>query len=212
MNITVNDLSLEISGVKILHQISFQIPDKSFTCMIGSNGAGKSTLIKAITREITGYSGSISEIKENELSYLPQKLIAPAFITVFEVVHTGFYGVEMSKKEKVIATNKLLEQCGIEHVKDGTFSDVSAGEQQKTWLAFALAQSKDLIIMDEPLSSVDPPSRESFYEILRKISNNGKTLIVVTHDLDMAIKYSDKIICLNKGNKVFEGKPSAFPK
>lgn len=212
MNISVKDLSLEITGVEILHQISFQIPDKSFTCMIGSNGAGKSTLVKAIAREITSYSGFITEIKENEVSYLPQKLIAPAFITVFEVVNTGFYGVEMSKKEKVIATNRLLEQCGIEHVKERIFSDVSAGEQQKAWLAFALAQSKDLIIMDEPLSSVDLSSRESFYDLLRKISNNGKTLIVVTHDLDMAIKYSDKIICLNKGNKIFEGEPSAFPK
>ena len=210
MNITVENLSLKISGVVILNHISFQIPDQSFTCVIGPNGSGKSTLVRAIAGDVAGYSGFISKISVNELSYLPQNLAIPPFLNVFEVVQTGFYGHTKTKKEIEVATIELLVRCGIYHVCDRSFADVSAGEQQRTWLAFALAQSKDLVIMDEPLSSVDLSARQTFYQLLRDLSGNGKTLVVVTHDIDMAVRYSHRIICLDEGHKAFEGEPWLF--
>ncbi len=210
MNIVVKALSLEISGREILHQISIEIPDHSFTCLIGRNGSGKSTLLRAIAGDITEYSGMISEVKTDELSYLPQRLTPPPFLSVFETVHTGFYSTNIDKQEKLSAVNELLEQCGIYHVRNKNFSDISTGEQQRAWLAFALAQSKDLVLMDEPLSSIDLGSREHFYRLLREASRQGKTCFVVTHDVDMAVRYSDSIVLIEDGKKIFQGDPSSF--
>ena len=210
MNIIVESLSVNVSGVVILQDVSFQIPDQSFTCVIGPNGSGKSTLVKVLAGDLSEYSGFISKIDSDGLSYLPQSLPVPPFLDVFEVVQTGFYGQNLNNKEKQVATVELLIRCGIDHVRERKFAEVSAGEQQRAWLAFALAQSKDLVIMDEPLSSVDLSSRRAFYELLRSMSGDGKTLVIVTHDIDMAMRYSHRIICLDGGSKVFEGEPFLF--
>lgn len=210
MNITVQNLSIAISGVVILDDVSFQIPDQSFTCLIGPNGSGKSTLVRALAGDLDEYSGVISKVKVNELSYLPQNLAVPPFLSVSEVVQTGFYGHSLSNKDKQLATAELLVRCGVDNISGLRFADASAGEQQRAWLAFSLAQSKDLVIMDEPLSSVDLASRKAFYQLLRGMSGNGKTLVIVTHDVDMAMNYSHRIICLDGGHKVFEGDPSLF--
>ena len=90
------------------------------------------------------------------------------------------------------------------------FSDISAGEKQRAWLAFAIAQEKGMIIMDEPLSSVDRKLRGEFYSLLKGISMEGRTLLVVTHDIDMALGYADKIISLENGKVVFEGSSTEF--
>ena len=195
---------------EIVRDVSFDIPDKSLTCVIGPNGSGKSTILKAIAQEITGYTGHISGTKLGGLSYLPQNLEPPSFLTVFDVARTGFYGKSMDKQEEYASTDELLYQCGVYAVRKRNFADISAGEQQRTWLAFALAQSRDLILMDEPLSSVDLLSKRGFYELLRDVSVLGKTLVVVGHDIDMVVEYGHHIICLEQGVKVFEGDPTAF--
>ena len=210
MNITVENLSVEISGVVILKDVSLRIPDQSFTCLVGPNGSGKSTLVRVLAGDLDGYRGVISRVNVDEISYLPQNLATPPFVNISEVVQTGFYGHTLSKKEKQLATAELLVTCGIDHISERSFAEASAGEQQRAWLAFALAQSKDLVIMDEPLSSVDLASRQAFYKLLREMRGKGKTLVIVTHDVDMAMRYSDHIICLEDGYKAFEGAPSLF--
>lgn len=210
MNIDVNGLSIEIAGIEIIRDVSFDIPDKSLTCVIGPNGSGKSTILKAIAQEITGYKGQINGINLGELSYLPQSLEPPPFLTIFDVACTGLYGKSMTKEEEYASTNELLYQCGVYPVRKRNFADTSAGEQQRTWLAFALAQSSDLILMDEPLSSVDLPSKRAFYQLLRDVSILGKTLVVVGHDIDMIVEYCHHIIYIDKGTKMFEGDPKAF--
>jgi ABC-type cobalamin/Fe3+-siderophores transport system ATPase subunit len=149
-------------------------------------------------------------LNHDEVAYLPQNLEAPPFLNIMEVTYLGFYANKMSHEEKMRAANALLEQCGIVAIQDRRFTDVSAGERQRTWLAFALAQSKDVILMDEPLSSIDIPSRKSFYRLLQEIVLTAKTIVVVTHDIDMAILYSSRIIGLEKGVKTFEGDPLLF--
>ena len=210
MNVDIKELSLELSGTGILHRISMEIPDRSFTSLVGPNGSGKSTILRAIAKNINGYSGYISEVNKDELSYLPQGLSPPPFLNISEVVHTGFYSSTMNKRKKLSAVNELLEMCGIYDIRYRRFEDISVGEQQRTWLAFALAQSKDLILMDEPLSSIDLASRQYFYKLLREVSYQGKTLLVVTHDIDMAIRYSHKIILIEDGRNAYEGNPTSF--
>ena len=168
------------------------------------------TVENNIAKNINGYSGYISKVNKDELSYLPQGLSPPPFLNISEVVHTGFYSSTMNKRKKLSAVNELLEMCGIYDIRYRRFEDISVGEQQRTWLAFALAQSKDLILMDEPLSSIDLASRQYFYKLLREVSYQGKTLLVVTHDIDMAIRYSHKIILIEDGRNAYEGNPTSF--
>ena len=108
------------------------------------------------------------------------------------------------------AAEALLEICGIGHIKDQAFTNVSAGERQRTWLAFALAQSKELILMDEPLAAIDPPARRSFFKLLRSVVDQGKTLVLVTHEIDLAIEYGDHLISMRKGKNLFDGNPSQY--
>ena len=95
-------------------------------------------------------------------------------------------------------------------MRDRVLDDVSAGERQRVWLAFALAQDKDLILIDQPLSAVDVFSRKDFFNLLKDTINRGKTLVVVTHDIDMAVQYSDHLIFLSDGQKLYEGDPDHF--
>ena len=210
MKIVAENLSIHMGQAKIVHQVSFEIPDKAFTCIVGPNGSGKSTILHAISRNIVNWSGKITDIDEDQLSLLPQNIDPPPFFSILDVVNHGFYGKRMTKNEKLETTTHLLDKCGVISVKDQSFANASTGEQQRGWLAFALAQSKDLTLLDEPLSSVDLPSRKNLYEVLLEFTRTGKTLVVITHDIDMAIMFSDIIIRLEGGIKVFEGTPSQY--
>ena len=210
MNIVLKELFVEIGNVSIINDVSFDVPDKSFTCLVGPNGSGKTTILKAIVGEITEYRGYISEAVLGKLSYLPQNLEVPPFLSVLDVVRTGFYGRPGTKLGVLESVDDLLYQCGIYPLREMTFADISVGEQQRTWLAFALAQDRGLILMDEPLSSVDIESRRGFYRLLKDVNQTDKTLLVVTHDIDMVMEFADKIIYLDGGIKKFEGAPNAF--
>jgi len=205
MTISVKHLSVELEDTKILDDISVQIPINSFTCILGENGAGKSTLLGVIANEISEYSGFISKIKKTDLVYLPQDLDSPPFLTVSDIVSLGFYNANFPKQKITLLSKQLINKCGIKKIKNQLFENISVGEKQRTWIAFALAQSKDFILMDEPLSSVDTNSRKDFYELLKRIVATGKTIILVSHDIEDITLYADYIVKLKNGKKTFEG-------
>jgi len=210
VKIVAENLSIHVGGVEIVHKVSCKIPEKSFTSIVGPNGSGKSTILHAISRNIVNWSGQLTDIDERQLSLLPQNLDPPPFFSILDVVNLGFYGKNMTKNEKLEMTTSLLDKCGVASVQNQSFANASSGEQQRGWLAFVLAQSKDVTLLDEPLSSVDLPSRKNLYQLLLNFTRTGKTLVVVTHDIDMAIMFSDKIIRLEGGIKVFEGTTSQY--
>ncbi len=204
MNIEIKEISIQINETMILDKVSCDISNDEFTCLVGPNGSGKSTLVKSIVGEITDYQGDISNVDVTEICYLPQDIEDPPFLTVKEICKLGFYK-NSNEVDKDVFLDSLLDTCGISSISKSSFTDISTGEKQRTWLAFALAQGKDLIIMDEPLSSIDSDSRETFYSLLRDICDMGKTLLVITHDIDMARKYSDSLIVLSVGRVSFSG-------
>ena len=210
MNITADHLTLVIDNIQVLKEVSFTIPDARFTCIVGPNGSGKSSILRTIARDLADYSGFVTDIGHNEMTYLPQDLDTPAFLSTFEIINLGFYGRSLRGDEQGKAAEALLEICGISHIKDQPFTSVSAGERQRTWLAFALAQSKELILMDEPLAAIDPPARRSFFKLLRSVVDQGKTLVLITHDIDLAIEYGDHLISMRKGQNLFDGSPSQY--
>ena len=116
MNITVRDLKLSIDNIKILKGISFTIPDSGFTSIIGSNGSGKSSILRIISSDIDTYSGFVTDIAVGNITYLPQDIAPPSFLSVTEIVCLGFYGRGLTSCEKTIAVEKLLDSCGIAHI------------------------------------------------------------------------------------------------
>ena len=209
MNIEIKEISIQINETMILDKVSCNVSNDEFTCLVGPNGSGKSTLVKSIVGEITDYQGTISNIDATEICYLPQDIEDPPFLTVEEICKLGFYK-NSNEVDKDVVLESLLDTCGISSISKSSFTDISTGEKQRAWLVFALAQGKDVIIMDEPLSSID--SRETFYSLLKDICDMGKTFLFITPDIDMARKYSDSLIVLSKGRVSFSGPTTELTK
>lgn len=203
--IALSKATIRVGTVEILQDVSFQLTPNSFYCLIGPNGSGKSTVLKLIMKILEANSGRVDTISPVDISYLPQNLPDPPFLTVSEVINVAIK--EVSKDRNLIRQDlpSLAEQFRLHHLLDQKFSDISPGEKQRAWLAFAMALRKDVIIMDEPLSSMDRNSREEFFRLLKTVSMNGNTLLVVTHDTEMAIAYADKIVALEDGKVAFDG-------
>ena len=208
--ITLSNAVVEIEHLKILQGVSFEISPNSFYCLVGPNGAGKTTVLKLIMKILQVNSGNVDTVDPKDISYLPQNLPDPPFLSVGEVISVAIKKNYKGSDSRQEILDALAEQFHLEGLLERNFSDISAGEKQRVWLAFAIAQEKDMIIMDEPLSSVDRNSREEFYSLLKEVSLEGRTLLVVTHDIDMALHYADKIISLQGGRVVFDGSPSEF--
>ncbi len=210
MNISLKDIRLVKGAVEVLKGISFSIPSDSLTCIVGPNGSGKSSVLEIISNNIDDYTGFVTPIDHDQITYLPQTLVPPPFLSTIEVVDLGFYKGKVPKHLRCVNTIELMRLCDVEHIKDVMFDDVSAGEMQRTWLAFALAQSTELVLLDEPLSAIDKPSKRTFFKILRDLADQKKTLVLVTHDIDLAKEFGDHLISIEYGKVSFDGSPSEF--
>ena len=205
----VHDLTVSYDKKPVLWDVDFTIPYGSLVGVIGPNGAGKSTLIKAIMNLVpkgSGYVNIYDDILDNvryKISYVPQRESVdwdfPA--SVLDVVLMGRYGKKgllkrLSIKDKEIAYESL-KRVNMLDFANRQISQLSGGQQQRTFLARALAQEADLYLMDEPFAGVDAASERSIVELLLKMRKEGKTIIVVHHDLQSAIDYFDWTLLLN---------------
>ena len=205
----VSDLTVSYRNKPALWDIDLDIFEGSLTAIVGPNGAGKSTLLKAILDLLPKTSGQTlifdKPYKKQKLKvgYIPQKSSIdwdfPA--TVFDVVLMGCYG-ELgffkipSKKNKQDAL-AALKKLDLLPYKDHQISETSGGQQQRTFLARALVQKCEIYLMDEPLAGVDAKTEKTIIGIFKVMKKEGKTLIVVHHDLQTLKKYFDHVIFLN---------------
>lgn len=208
--IEVKDLSVSYGIKRVLTNIHLSI-DPGFTyAVIGPNGAGKSTLFKSILDLIEYNSGDIKifggDIKDHRkrVAYVPQKDEVdwdfPA--TVLDIVLMGRYPHKkilerINRKDREIAIH-ALQQLGIEDLQSRQIGALSGGQQQRVFIARALAQEADIFFLDEPFVGVDIMTEEKIIEILNMLAKQGKTLLVVHHDLSTVHKYFDKVIMLNQ--------------
>jgi manganese/zinc/iron transport system ATP- binding protein len=177
--------------------------------LVGPNGAGKSTLLKAIVDMVPRISGQVEvfglEYRKNRaaVAYVPQRESVdwdfPA--TALDVVLMGTYGslgwfTRIGKAQRS-AAHEALRQMEIEHLANRQISQLSGGQQQRTFLARALVQHADLYLMDEPFAAVDAATEQAIVNIMRKLQSEGKTIVVVHHDLHTAREYFDFIVLLN---------------
>ena len=201
----------------ILKNISFNIEENDFICIVGPNGSGKSTLIKGILGLIKPIKGKIkyNELKQNFIGYMPQETkVDPNFpASVMEIVLSGtlnnnkglFYTKE--SKEEALNNLKLLE---IEKLKKKSFSELSGGQRQKVLLARALSATSKLLILDEPSNNLDSKSKKELYKIINDLNTkHGITILMVTHDLDHNNLIGNKILSLRE-NDFFFGTADEF--
>lgn len=214
---TCNDLSLGYDGREILHGLSFSVNAGDYLCVIGENGSGKSTLMRTLLGLHEPLSGKIEYsdgLHKNEIGYLPQQTVVqkdfPA--TVREIVlsgnqgHCGIRPFYSREDKKLTADN--MERMGITELSSRSYRTLSGGQQQRVLLARALCATKKIILLDEPVSGLDPVVTSQMYELIASLNREGITVIMISHDLDAALKYASHILSL--GKTVFFGKTDEY--
>lgn len=199
-------------GRIILKNVSFDICEGDYICIVGENGGGKSTLVKTLTGIIPFKSGHLHylNIKKSEIGYLPQQsVLNPDFpATVFEVVLSGTLSQKgimpfYTKKLKNVAMNNL-DLIGMAEFKNFPFSNLSGGQKQRVLLARALCATQKLLVLDEPVTGLDPIVTNDFYKLICDLNQKlNISIVMVSHDVDMAVRYAKKILHLKNGESYF---------
>ena len=207
--IDIHELTVNYHKTSALWNLSVGIPKGELVGIIGPNGAGKSTLLKTLLGIQKALSGTIlffgRPLKSMgaRISYVPQKReIDWDFpMTVFDVVLMGRYrhlrGLKWYQKEDKLAAKNILEHLEMSDLMERQISELSGGQQQRLFIARALLQKGDILLLDEPFAGVDQASEELIMRILKELRSEGKTILVVHHDLHTAPNYFDKVILLN---------------
>jgi iron complex transport system ATP-binding protein len=208
----------------IIEQLSLEIPMGKITTIIGPNGCGKSTLLKAMGRIMKVRKGKVSldgesiyELSTRELAkqmaILPQSPTAPDGLTVEELVSYGRYpyqkGLGKLNTEDRRVIDWALEVTGLAQLRESTVDNLSGGQRQRVWIAVALAQETDIILLDEPTTYLDMAYQLEVLELLRDLNlEHGCTIVMVLHDLNLASRYSDFLIAMKKGKVICSGTPA----
>ena len=209
----IKDICAGYEGREVLHHLNLEIEKGKITILAGPNGCGKSTFLKVMTGMHAKSSGEIfvdgkpmESYKSNELAqkiaYLPQSRNVPEISVQRMVLHGRFpylqYPRRYRKIDMEIAKNALC-QVGMEEHADKNMNRLSGGMQQKVYIAMALAQDTPVIMMDEPTSFLDIVYQLKLMEIARELANQGKAVVMVLHDIAMALKTADKMVVLSSG-------------
>lgn len=205
----------------LLEDVTTSFADGKITAILGPNGCGKSTLLKIICRLLTPSAGTVLLHGQNvhtmktkafakEVALLAQTNHPPE-ITVEDLVAYGRYphqkyGQGLTKADKEIIA-QAMEQVKASEYAHRYVNRLSGGQRQRAYIAMALAQNTDIIFLDEPTTYLDINIRFEIMELIRSLNENGKTIIMVLHDLNLALEYSDHIILMNQGRIVSEGTP-----
>lgn len=217
--IEAKKICIGYEGTDVITDLSFNVEKGDYLCVVGENGSGKSTLIKALLglkKCSSGHLHFLEGLKQNQIGYLPQQTETqrdfPA--SVYEVVLSGCLG----KKSVFGLYNRNDKRCaldnmailGISDLKNKCYRNLSGGQQQRVLLARALCSTRSLLLLDEPVTGLDPVATEEMYELLHHLNrDHGITIIMVSHDIRAALKYSSHMLHLH-GKMQFFGKTEDY--
>lgn len=210
--ITCKELALGYEDGVVAEHINFVVDQGDYLCVVGENGAGKSTLIKTLLHLIRPISGELimdDGILPQEIGYLPQQTMVqrdfPA--SVWEIVLSGaltkcgrrpWYG----RAEKETASRNL-ERMGMAEFKTRCYRNLSGGQQQRVLLARALCATSKLLLLDEPVTGLDPKTAEEFYGLLKSLNQEGLAIIMVSHDIRTAVSQASHVLHIDKENSFY---------
>lgn len=214
------NLSAGYSGQDILREFSLTLPEGSVTALVGPNGCGKSTLLKTLTG-ILPYRGRIlfhgknlaelsGKDRAKQIAFLPQSRPTPEITSEKLVLHGRFPYLSYPRRygaADLQAAQDAMAQMNISHLAERTLPSLSGGERQKVYLAMLLAQGTPVIAMDEPTTYLDIAYKFDLMETVRDLAAEGKTLLVVLHDLDLAMNYAHQIAVMDNGAISLCGSP-----
>ena len=211
--LTCQNLCVGYDGKSVLQGLSFQVFAGDYLCIVGENGSGKSTLMKTILGLQPPIRGRIltgDGLRKNEIGYLPQQTVVqkdfPA--SVREIVLSGCQGrcgsrPFYNKEEKQLALD-AMDKMQITQLAGRCYRELSGGQQQRVLLARALCATRKMLLLDEPVSGLDPKVTTEMYALIEKLNrNDGITVIMISHDIAAAVKYASRI--LHIGDTVFFG-------
>lgn len=211
--IICENLAIGYDGKVLLQDINFSVKEGDYLCVIGENGSGKSTLMRTLLHLQQPVSGVITfgaGVKSDEIGYLPQQTVVqrdfPA--SVREIVLSGcqnrvgmrpFYNRSEKKRARA-----MMEKLQITNLENRCYRELSGGQQQRVLLARALCATKKILLLDEPVSGLDPKVTEEMYHLIEKINREDKiTIIMISHDMKAAMNYASHILYI--GEEVFYG-------
>ncbi len=214
--ISCENISLGYGAQIVVENLSFTVDAGDYLCIVGENGAGKSTLIKTLLNLQKPLRGKIflKNISSGDIGYLPQQTqIQKDFpASVEEIILSGclarkkFLPFYSSEDKKTAAQN--MERLKISALAKKCFRELSGGQQQRVLLARALCAAKKILLLDEPTAALDPKAAEDFYKIIYELNLSGMTIIMISHDVNEAIKYTTHVLKL--GKNIFFGKKEAY--
>ncbi|MCF7354134.1 ABC transporter ATP-binding protein [Vibrio sp. CK2-1] len=217
----LNQVRVHRDNRDILSIDELSIPSDGLTVVLGHNGSGKSTLVNLLSGQSEADSGQVTlnqtEISDfsqkqlaKEIAFLPQKLPDVAGLTVQELVRLGrfpwrgVFGRWQNDDEKIIV--EAMQKTGVEQYADNLADKLSGGERQRTWVAMLLAQQSPVLILDEPTSALDIHHQYHLMDLLQELNQQtGCGILVILHDLNLALRYATHIVALKQGKIAFSG-------
>lgn len=219
--LNAKDLTLRYEQRTVIEQLSAEIPEGKVTMIVGANACGKSTLLRGLSRLLKPAVGTVTldgkdihsrparEVART-LGLLPQHPTAPDGITVRDLVgrgrypHQGFFRSWSSEDELAVQT--ALDATETMELSDRNVDELSGGQRQRVWIAMALAQETDVLLLDEPTTYLDLAHQVEVLDLVTDLNRkNGTTVAIVLHDLNLAARYADHVIALKAGSIVAEG-------
>jgi zinc transport system ATP-binding protein len=219
--IQLDRVCVTFQDLLVLEDVSLSVPHGDFLAIIGPNGAGKTTLLRVILGLVRPASGGVRVFgkapwdlngERRRIGYVPQVLSVDLNfpVRVSEAVLMGRYGriglVRRPSADDRAAARRAMERVGIADLADRSIARLSGGQRQRVFLARALANDPDLLLLDEPTTGVDVAATESLYELLRSLHEDGITILVVSHDVGVVASYVNGVACVNR-RLVAHGRP-----
>jgi len=216
-------LHIGYGSVTIVEDLNLLLPDGKVTALVGANGSGKSTILKAMSRILRPSAGRVlldgKSIERHstrdvarQLAILPQQPVAPEGLTVEELVSFGRFphqrGLGTMNAEDKKAIRRALAVTGMEPFADRSVDQLSGGQRQRAWIAMAIAQETEMLFLDEPTTFLDMAHQLEVLQLLRRLNREeGRTIVMVVHDLNHASLYADHVVAIQSGRIVAQGAP-----
>lgn len=209
----------------VVNDVTLEVPSHKITVIIGANACGKSTLLKSIARLLPPKSGAItldgkfihkmhSKHLARRMGLLPQSPIVPEGIAVSDLVARGRFPyhsfLKGMEKEDYEVVSQALVNMGIEDIQGSSVSELSGGQRQRVWIAMALAQQTDILLLDEPTTYLDITHQVEILDLLTDLNRRcGTTIVMVLHDINLSARYADHIIAMRSGEIIAQGTPES---
>ncbi|ASQ95353.1 ABC transporter ATP-binding protein [Streptomyces violaceusniger] len=222
--LTARELTLAYEDRTVVDGLDLAIPDGEVTVIVGPNACGKSTLLRALGRLLRPRGGAVlldgtdlARIPTKKIAravgLLPQTPVAPEAITVADLVSRGrqphqHWWQQWSEEDERAVTD-AMERTDVTALADRPVDELSGGQRQRVWIAMALAQETDLLLLDEPTTYLDISHQVEVLDLVRQLNHErGRTVVAVLHDLNQAARYADHLIAMKEGRIVARGRPA----